>query len=226
MFLFPTPTRPASSSTISLLMAKYGRAPSELAAKKLAMVGAAALVAAHPVAAGLASRADARRRGDRSAAASAAGPLLATTHAAAAGLARSGVLLLGRVCVCGLLIVAGTAQLRRVARRGWRPWRAVPDSVAFEDGHDNGFLLIELALALPYALGFALPSVTRALVAALLGEAIFCWPVWRPWTNPHYAAHVRSHFFVNLGVAAGLLLSRSHGGGAFAVDRLRRKKST
>ena len=42
----------------------------------------------------------------------------------------------------------------------------------------------------------------------------------------HFAAHVRSHFFCNVGVAAGLLLTRSLGGGVFAADRVvGRKKS-
>ena len=153
--------------------------------------------------------------------------LLASAHAAAvAGLGRSALLLVGRVAVCALFAVGGLAQLRRVAARGWRPWRAVPvGSVAFDDGHDNNFLLLELALAVPYALGWRLPAVTRGLVVTLLAEACVCWPVWTSWPNRHFAAHVRSHFFVNVGVAAGLLLSRSYGGGAFAVDRLRRKKS-
>ena len=47
----------------------------------------------------------------------------------------------------------------------------------------------------------------------------------QPISSRYYAAHVRSHFFVNLGVAGGLLLSQTFGGGRFAVDRLVRKKS-
>jgi len=44
--------------------------------------------------------------------------------------------------------------------------------------------------------------------------------------HSHFAAHVRSHFFCNIGVAAGLLLTRSLGGGVFAADRVvGRKKS-
>ena len=206
----------------ALLVVKHGRAPSELVAKKLAMAGAAALVAVHPVAAGLSRDGADPRRADR--AASAAGPLLASV-AARTGLATSLALAVGRALVATLFFVCGAAQLRRVAARGWRPWRSVPASVAFDDGHDNNFILAEMALALPYALGWRLPAVTRGLVATLLAEACVCWGPWRPWPNPHFRAHVRSHFFVNVGAAAGLALSRSHGGGVFSVDRLARKKS-
>ena len=88
--------------------------------------------------------------------------------------------------VCALLLSGGLAQLRRVSSRGWRPWRrwAAPSSVAFEDGHDNNFLLLELALALPFALGWRVPQVTRMLAGTLFAEAAVCWPVWRHWPNP------------------------------------------
>lgn len=217
-----SPHPPPPHKTHSLLVFQHGRAPSELVAKKLAMAGAAALVAVHPVAAGLSRSAVDDPRRDRGAA-SAAGPLL--TVARRTGLATSLVLALARALVATLFFVCGAAQLRRVAARGWRPWRSVPGSVAFEDGHDNLFILLEMILAVPYALGWRLTAATRGLVATLLAEAAFCWPVWRPWPNPHFRAHVRSHFFVNVGVAAGLLLSRSHEGGVFAVDRLARRKS-
>ena len=286
-----------------LLVFSHGRAPSELLAKKVAMCGVAALVAAHPVASGAGGEAEGtgrksrRRRGgdgiddisvpsSSSSAApgksnSFAGPLIdsAARRLEAAGIGRSALLLAGRLLVCALLLSGGLAQLRRVSARGWRPWRrwAAPSSVAFEDGHDNNFLLVELALALPFALGWRVPEVTRMLAGTLFAEAAVCWPVWRHWPNPcvvfffhflfaffsptfssfsrsthlalscslslslslssqhqkkkkkntsHFAAHVRSHFFCNVGVAAGLLLTRSLGGGVFAADRVvGRKKS-
>ena len=204
----------------ALLVFSHGRAPSELLAKKVAMCGVAALVAAHPVASGAGGEAEGtgrrgrRRRGgggagggggsgdfdasapsSSSAAAAApgksnsfAGPLIdsAARRLEAAGLGRSALLLAGRLLVCALLLSGGLAQLRRVAKRGWRPWRrwAAPSSVAFEDGHDNNFLLLELALALPFALGWRVPEVTRALAGTLFAEAAVCWPVWRHWPNP------------------------------------------
>jgi hypothetical protein len=233
------------------LMWRYGRAPSELLAKKLAMVGAAALLAAHPGSegggrrkgrggagaggAGAASSASpattrAAPKATRSASSFAGVPVLLEGAVAAAraeaGAATSALLLAGRLLVCGLLAMGGLAQLRRVAARGWRPWRPVHGgTVSFADGHDNNFLLAELVLALPFALGWRMGPVSRALAATLAAEAVTCWPLWRAWPNPFYAAHVRSHFFVNMGVAGGLLLSRSFGGQVFTVDRLLRKKS-
>ena len=199
-----------------LLVFSHGRAPSELLAKKVAMCGVAALVAAHPVASGAggeAAEGTGRRRrsrswglrrggqgeGDASAppcpssappgkSNSFAGPLIdsAVQRLEAAGIGRSAVLLAGRLLVCALLLSGGLAQLRRVSARGWRPWRrwAAPASVAFEDGHDNNFLLLELALSLPFALGWRVPEVTRMLAGTLFAEAAVCWPVWRHWPNP------------------------------------------
>ena len=191
-----------------LLVFSHGRAPSELLAKKVAMCGVAALVASHPVASGAGGQAAERSTGRRSrrrnggnddssipsssssssSSSSFAGPLIdsAVQRLEAAGIGRSAVLLAGRLLVCALLLTGGLAQLRRVAARGWRPWRhwAVPGTVAFEDGHDNNFLLVELALSLPYALGWRVPEVTRALAGTLLAEAAVCWPVWRHWPNP------------------------------------------
>jgi hypothetical protein len=193
-----------------LLVFSHGRAPSELLAKKVAMCGVAALVAAHPVASGAGGEAAEGRRGRSwrrrggaggdaaspappSAAApgksnSFAGPLIdsAARRLEAAGIGRSAVLLAGRLLVCALLLSGGLAQLRRVSSRGWRPWRrwAAPSSVAFEDGHDNNFLLLELALSLPFALGWRVPQVTRMLAGTLFAEAAVCWPVWRHWPNP------------------------------------------
>ena len=191
-----------------LLIFSHGRAPSELLAKKVAMCGVAALVAAHPVASGAGGEAEGTGRRSRgrdggsdgaapssSSAAAApgksnsfAGPLIdsAVQRLEAAGIGRSAVLLAGRLLVCALLLSGGLSQLRRVSARGWRPWRhwAVPGSVAFEDGHDNNFLLVELALSLPYALSWRVPEVTRMLAGTLFAEAAVCWPVWKHWPNP------------------------------------------
>ena len=223
------------------LMWRYGRAPSELLAKKLAMVGAAALLAAHPGSEGrkkeasrpssmtAASSTRAAPKATRSASSFAGVPLLDAAVArvrAEASSATSALLLAGRLLVCGLLAVGGLAQLRRVSARGWRPWRAVhAGTVSFSDGHDNNFLLAQLLLALPFAAGWRTRSVSRALALVMTAEAVFCWPPWRAWPNAFYAAHVRSHFFVNLGVVGGLVLAQSFGGQAFTVDRLLRKKS-
>ena len=219
------------------LMWRYGRAPSELLAKKLAMVGAAALLAAHPGSEGVRRRdkgaggkpSRAAPKATRSASSFAGVPLLDAAVArvrAEASSARSALLLAGRLLVCGLLAVGGAAQLRRVAARGWRPWRTVhATTVSFADGHDNNFLLAQLLLAVPFALGWRMAAVSRSLAAVMTAEAVFCWPPWRAWPNAFYAAHVRSHFFVNMGVVGGLVLAQSFGGQVFTVDRLLRKKS-
>lgn len=95
------------------------------------------------------------------------------------------------------------------------------------------------ALAQPVS-GVFFPFLFRAFFSlSLFSRFHFFCPSWltvfplfsllfqRPKRNrSHFAAHVRSHFFCNVGVAAGLLLTRSFGGGVFAADRvLGRKKS-
>ena len=112
------PTDPSTPPPfLSVLMFRYGRAPSELLAKKLAMVGAAALVAAHP---GPRPAERGPRRAGGGHPSSFAGPLLASAvrRVAEAGAGRSAVLLLGRLAVCTLLVTAGLAQASRARGLG------------------------------------------------------------------------------------------------------------
>jgi hypothetical protein len=60
--------------------------------------------------------------------------------------------------------------------------------MAFLDRTARSFLLAELVLALPFALGWRMGPVSRALAATLAAEAVTCWPLWRAWPNPFYAA--------------------------------------
>lgn len=49
------------------------------------------------------------------------------------------------------------------------------------DGHDNNWILLEFALAVPLVLGFKTAVVSRILIAALLAEAVTCWQFWQKW---------------------------------------------
>ncbi|KAG2446720.1 hypothetical protein HYH02_008282 [Chlamydomonas schloesseri] len=89
------------------------------------------------------------------------------------------------------------------------------------DAHDNVWQLVQLALALPLALGWQTALTCRALAAVLLLEAGTCWPWWAwYWPSWHAAAHARLHFFTNVAVAGGLVLLQCLGAGRFTVDRL------
>ena len=53
------------------------------------------------------------------------------------------------------------------------------------------FTLARLLQALPFAVGYKTEAVGRLLAAALVGEALTCWPFWADWPTRSYAAHVR-----------------------------------
>lgn len=48
---------------------------------------------------------------------------------------------------------------------------------------DNNWLLVEFAMALPFAIGFKTAAVSRLLALTLVLEALTCWPVWVSWPS-------------------------------------------
>ena len=192
----------------------YGQQPSELALKRLAIMGCATLVLASSVR-------------ESKAASSYAGLLLGGVGGEAGGGRRlpsarkSAVLLLGRLLLTALFAYVGITQVQRIVARDYILFQHTPHSQLWErDGHDNNWLLLEFALALPLGIGLWTGPVARLLAGTLAAEAATCWQFWRDWPTASYAAHVRLHFVTNLGVAGGLLLLASFGAGRYTVDRL------
>jgi uncharacterized membrane protein YphA (DoxX/SURF4 family) len=94
-----------------------------------------------------------------------------------------------------------------------------------QDAHDNNWLLLECALALPLALGLWTTPVSFLLSCALLGEAVTHWQWWgSDMPTWHYRQTIRDQFFANAAVAGGLALMQSFGGGVLSVDELLQKK--
>ena len=160
-------------------------------------------------------------------------PLYSLSHPAhpqkLAGRRASLALLLGRLLLALMFTYVGTGQVARIRHRSelWSH-RADPS-----DGHDNHWLLLQFALALPFAAGYKTRAVCLALALACVAEALTCWRYWRfsdealkrrsAWAIGKYV-HARSHFATNLSVAGGLILLASAGPGRFTVDRLLQKK--
>lgn len=47
------------------------------------------------------------------------------------------------------------------------------------DGHDNNWLVLELLLSIPFAVGYKTKAMTLLLAVTLWLEAFTCWPYWR-----------------------------------------------
>jgi uncharacterized membrane protein YphA (DoxX/SURF4 family) len=191
-----------------------GTRPNELMVKKVSMFGCIALVfvGAAPAGAGKAS---------------VAGALTDERAPALASRRKSAVLLAGRLLMAALFLYVGTGQLARIRHRS-QLWSHRVDPT---DGHDNLWLILELVLSLPFAVGYKLRPVTLALAATLAAEACSAWRFWRfradaargAWALGKFI-HARSHFVTNLSVAGGLLLLTGVGAGRYTVDRLLTKK--
>lgn len=82
-------------------------------------------------------------------------------------------------------------QIRRVVDRDWNLWHYAMTPEWRHDGHDNNWLLLELLLALPFAIGYKTEAVSRALAATMLAEALTCWNFLASW--PSWCAHAVSH---------------------------------
>lgn len=135
-------------------------------------------------------------------------------------------LLLVRVLISSLFLFVGYGEIKRqwiasygVDHDGHTHHR--PDG----DGHNNMWpKLFEFALTLPFVIGFKTSWVAMAIAACLLLEALIYWNFWSTTLGLGYAIHARDHFCVNVGVAGGLLLLQSFGGGQYSVDELMKKK--
>ena len=179
-----------------------GTRPNELMVKKTSLLGCIALVFIGAGKAAEGKAASARRN-------SSAGALTDERAAPVASRRASAVLLLGRLLLAALFLYVGTGQLSRIRSRS-TAWSHRVDPT---DGHDNNWLILELALALPFAAGFKTRPVTLGLAGTLTAEALTCWRFWRfradaargAWALGKYI-HARSHFVTNLSVAGGLLL--------------------
>jgi uncharacterized membrane protein YphA (DoxX/SURF4 family) len=97
-------------------------------------------------------------------------------------------------------------------------------SRAAGDGHDNMWAkLIEFALCLPFIVGYKTTASARALALVLALEAFVSWSWFASKLNIGYRIHAREHFTVNVGVAGGLILLASIGGGKYTVDNYLKK---
>lgn len=202
----------------ALALVQYDHKPNELVVKRVAMLGSVCMLLAHG--------------GRRSRVlTSYAGLLLGGGDDCGKGprvsARKSLVLLLCRCAMAFLFVFVGVTQAHRIMERDFVIFSGnrIPHSRLWErDGHDNNWLLLEFALALPFAAGFRTAATARLLALTLALEAATCWPFWQAWPSFAYASHVRLHFVVNLGVAGGLLLLASFGAGRFTVDALMKKR--
>ncbi len=194
-------------------LVRAGTRPNELMVKKLSMFGCIALVFVGAGKEGGAARIGGMLTDDRA--------------PAPASRRKSAVLLAGRLLMAALFVYVGTGQLGRIRHRK-ESWTHRVDPT---DGHDNNWLILELALSLPFAAGYKTRGVTLGLAATLAAEALTCWRFWRfradaargAWALGKFI-HARSHFVTNLSVAGGLLLLTGVGAGRYTVDRLLAKK--
>lgn len=210
-----------------------GTRPNELLLKKLAMLGSVALVFVTGAREAARARSAARRAKltCRRLSGGGGGSLqLALGEGggeAAIGRRGSAGLLLGRLLLAALFAFVGQNQVGRIARRDML-WSHRLDP---GDGHDSLWLLPQMLLSLPLALGWRTRAVAAALAACMLAEALSSWRFWE------YAAggeregwrlgkliHARSHFCTNLAVAGGLVLLAGAGPGRYTVDALLSKK--
>ena len=129
------------------------------------------------------------------------------------------VSLVVRLLISSLFLRVAHFELRRLL---WPP----PDyDIDPNDPHNVLWpKLLELALTLPFVLGFRTKDVARLLAATLCLEAASVWQFW--WVAPLEARlHLREHFAVNVAVAGGLLLLQDLGGGRYTVDAWLKKAS-
>jgi uncharacterized membrane protein YphA (DoxX/SURF4 family) len=135
-------------------------------------------------------------------------------------------LLLVRVLISSLFLFVGYGEIKRQIE-----WSSGFDHGghvhrrAEGDGHNNMWpKLFEFALTLPFVIGFKTRYAASAIALCLVLEALIYWNFWSTLLGVGYSIHARDHFCVNVGVAGGLLLLQSFGGGAYSVDELLKKK--
>jgi uncharacterized membrane protein YphA (DoxX/SURF4 family) len=133
-------------------------------------------------------------------------------------------LLLVRVLISSLFLFVGYGEIKR-------QWVMTHDTDHNHyhrpegDGHNNMWpKLFEFTLTLPFVIGFKTSWVALGIAVCLVLEALIYWNFWSTVLGLGYAIHARDHFCVNIGVAGGLLLLQSFGGGQYSVDELMKKK--
>ena len=206
----------------AMMLLINGQRPNELMTKKMALLGCSALLFSGAMR-------DARAGGARNARAAAFAGMLDDGSTALTGRRASIGLLVGRLLLALLFVYVGTGQLTRIRHRA-DLWTHRVDPT---DGHDNMWLVLELLLALPFAVGFKTKTVSLMLAATLWCEALTCWQFWSlgdagpdrvAWTTGK-RIHTRSHFVTNISCAGGLILLTGIGPGRYTVDRLLSKKA-
>lgn len=197
------------------LFFKRGHQPSEHMMKEVAMLGCTALLLAQGFK---------ERRQDRLAG------LILEVEKKAAGVKKSAVLLFGRVLMAGLFFYIGYLQLEFIRENAGKEAEPLAYSA---DGHNNNWVLLQLALSVPFLFGFHTRKACLLLALVLLAEAVTCWTFWSNAWGPlgeegaelgrplwWYTMHARRHFVANMAMAGGLLLLRSFGPGRFTLDAM------
>jgi len=136
-------------------------------------------------------------------------------------------LLISRILISTLFLFVGYGEITRqwammstgVEHQGHSHRR--PDG----DGHDNFWPKIaEFSFVIPFLIGYKTSWTARIIAIVLILESLIYWRWWGTTLGDFYAIHARDHFTVNVGVAGGLLLLQTMGGGTYSVDELLKKK--
>lgn len=203
------------------LFVKIGHQPSEHMVKEVALLGCAALLMVQ-------SQMAQRKKKQRDADDSFAG-LMRGIEKKSAGNFVSFALLIGRVALAALFFYIGYLQIKFIALQG----SIFEMPVYTADGHNNNWVLVQVALAVPLMFGFYTRRTCLLLALALMMEACTCWPFWFNEWGPAgqsaaefgrplwwYTMHARRHFVANAAMAGGMLLLRDFGPGRFTLDAI------
>ena len=134
-------------------------------------------------------------------------------------------LLCGRLLIASLFFYVGCEELHRLYFEPYTKY--LPG-----DGHDLIWpKCVQILLALPFAFGWRVSTVSRLLAVSLTLEAFYAWNFWSDLRGEtsHLAGHrrqlhYREHFVTNLATAGGLILLQSFGAGSFTMDEYLGKK--
>jgi len=137
---------------------------------------------------------------------------------------KSFVMLLGRLMMSSLFLYVGITEVRRQMDNTMQIGGQVHHRRPAGDGHDNMWSkLIELVLCIPFVIGFKTNFFARSLAVVLVLEAFINWSWYTSNLHAGYIIHAREHFFVNMGVAGGVILLSMVGAGKYTVDELLKK---
>lgn len=137
---------------------------------------------------------------------------------------KSVIMLIGRLKISMLVLYVGVMEIQRQMEMHVEHDGHAHSRRPHGDGHDNLVCKVaEFILGVPLAVGLKTNVVARLLALVLVLEAFTSWMWWTSELNIGYVLHAREHFFVNVGVAGGLLLLTFVGAGKFTVDELLKK---